>query len=314
MKSQNRTLSLFLGILAAFVSLSCGEETKKVYLLEETRVVAMQFLKDPGGTTSTSGCAADAYVQQFPLRPGDNMFLRIVVLSPEGDDPAFQLTGVTQFVGVGARSGARGPDRLDNVTASVQNLFQFTEAPTLACVRQTTPIVVKEFVYTFTVPGIDKLTQVFAQSGGIPYFTLNYKGTGKSRTDTGFLTFPVFPNPGDDGVWNSLKTNGATDVEIALLKKQAQTNTPPKIESIDVANPALSSGSENDIEVKIAGDDNDEGAKSRVQWYVSKGKINNVRSAKIKWKPDFAGKVSAVAVVRDLQGGVDFKLKTVDSN
>jgi hypothetical protein len=66
------------------------------------------------------------------------------------------------------------------------------------------------------------------------------------------------------------------------------------------------SGQKLDLELLLTGTDPDEGAKARVQWFVTRGKLGNQRSRKTSWDAKSSGTAGAFGVVRDLQGGLDY--------
>jgi hypothetical protein len=90
----------------------------------------------------------------------------------------------------------------------------------------------------------------------------------------------------------------------ANLKRQARLNTPSAITSISPKN-GSKTGLTFDLEAKLSADP-DPQAKARLQWFVTKGKLRNESAKKTKWELKDAGPAAAVAVYRDLQGGVDY--------
>ena len=50
------------------------------------------------------------------------------------------------------------------------------------------------------------------------------------------------------------------------------------------------------------------------QWYVNSGEVSNDQAVTTKWNPQRMGNVSSVFVIRDLSGGVDYKVGTYSAH
>ena len=73
-------------------------------------------------------------------------------------------------------------------------------------------------------------------------------------------------------------------------------------------------GSPVDLSLSLSAADPDSGAKRRVQWYLSRGELENQADSSTKLTFSGSEPLTAVGVVRDLQGGLDFAWTTFSSN
>ena len=323
----------FMVVLAsALLGQSCGDRAKELYLVEETRVPAVQFWTESARTegqncteftdAANSASAVKTVCQQFPLRPGKTGFVRFLVLAPAGETPEIEITKLTKFATAVGTSGGTGAGSLGAAGLSSSdvdvNLLQLKKSSVYSKVLLETPLRVEEVVMEFTVPGPTALVELFKDSGGLPGLNLIYVARAKKgRSDEGSLSFYILPDPkapaADVSSWESFQ--GVAPVAIppdllARLKKSSATNLAPVLSSISPVEGATV-GQDSTLELQIAKNDTDENAKSRVQWFVSKGEVKAQNSRKTEWQIKDAGKQFAVGIVRDLQGGVDYKFTTV---
>jgi len=318
--------------VAALVSLAgCGDRVQ-LYELEGVRIPVAQFFLEQTAAAAAAdasaaagkkqvGCAkwADGktYCQQYPVYTGIDarkFKLRFVAVSPEGQATDFSVSRLTRFALAPGAAAVRAGDAAEVLTDAQFKKWGFKKDAFNSKVVGTKALRVEEIVYDFTVPGLGELLK---ERNPSPILALDYTATPKdgARIEEGFVTFFVYPDPADDAAWTTLGNLGAQAgfkaEDLATLRKTAKRNTPPVATGI-TPKAGESSGKKLDIEFSLAGSDFDEGAKSRVQWFTTRGKLGNQRARKTSWDTEGEGPAGAFVVVRDLQGGQDYKFTHVE--
>ncbi|MEY3901736.1 MAG: hypothetical protein RL189_1042, partial [Pseudomonadota bacterium] len=178
---------------------------------------------------------------------------------------------------------------------------------------------IEEHTVSFNTPTAELLLSEALSEGWLPLYTLEYEATieGSSyRTDRGSFTFTIVaaPQAGGGG-------SGAPQTDSARCLAQAfsgsgtsTTNTAPVIQGISPAQGSKVAGSPVDLSLSLSAADPDSGAKRRVQWYLSRGELENQADSSTKLTFSGSEPLTAVGVVRDLQGGLDFAWTTFSSN
>lgn len=317
-------------VFTAFALNSCADSEKKLYLLEEVRTPVLQFYEqvETSAAEGRRGCidldvdgdaVAEKWCQQFPLRPEATVLLRLVGLSPPGAPVSASITSIRQFVNLplGTSRGARLSAATAVNSKEVQpESLSLQERPNLARTLVEEPLRLQEFYFTLKLPSVDDLFAGFEAGGSLPGYTVAYEATSPDhRNDAGAVSFFVLPDPEKSDLYDGLLNQGgdariSPDV-VEQIKKQARTNTPPEMSEVAANAAAARKDKELEISFTLLGDP-DEGAKQRVQWFVTNGELEAEASAKTKWIPKKSGNAGLIAMVRDLQGGVDFRFLTLN--
>ena len=291
---------------------SCGDNPKSLSLVEQVRVPVAQFFQEvnPDQAKGRVGCETfldnKTYCQQYPLRFGTKALVRFVTISKTTQKPTLKITSL-QKLSIRPQEQSVvtsfSNDKVELSFLKVKAEESFTQ------VLQEKGLRVQSFVYSLEIPSLDTFV---SQRTTVPAFNLNYLASAKgSPNDEGYLTFYVYPDSKDESTWAGLKEqakkNGLDASFLDLIRTQSGTNTPPRIETLTPKS-GVKQGAETELSLSLAGVDNDKGAKSRLQWFVSSGEINLQRAKAIKWKKRNTSEVGGVfVVVRDLQGGSDFR-------
>jgi hypothetical protein len=318
-KNQNQFARLCFGWvgpsawfgLTAWVGLtSCGDRPKELSLLEEVRVPVAQFLQevDAAQVGTRKGCEVlsdgKTYCQQYPLRFGQRFLLRYVVISPLDQKPKFELTKM-ELLGV-RRQGESVVSSVGQQKVPLDSL-KLKKLDPLSSALQEKGMRVEQVVYELEIPNLDSYV---SQRAIAPSYLLSYKATvpGKPE-DTGQVSFFVYPDANDNDTWNSLKNlakqNGLDATLLDVLRRSAKTNTPPQVKEL-LPKSGEKVGGTIDLEITL-GTDADKDARTRIQWFTTNGEISKKRAKETEWKSEGDGPLGAFVVVRDLQGGMDFK-------
>jgi hypothetical protein len=312
------------GFVASLLMVSgCGGDDSPFYVVDTLRSPVLQLLQKPtGAADGRAGClrlptasagAEETWCQQFPVRPDQGLLLRVVVLAPESTAAIkVVLTEMKQVRNPLASAQPARIGALSERNAKPINLdvFAVQELEGLAKVVTTAPLRLEERFFSLTIPSAESLISELRESGSLPAYSLSYEASAEGvRTDRGFVSFVVLPEPGspviDALVDGSLGGEPLSPEARETLVSASRTNTPPQFLSIVPDGGSLGAGSENSIEVAL-GVDQDPDAKSRIQWFVTSGEMTGSVSSRPKWKPEKSGPGMAFAMVRDLQGGSDF--------
>lgn len=316
-------------VFAAFALSSCADSEKELYLLEEVRTPVLQFYEQVDASVSEGrvGCIdldvdddalAEKWCQQFPLRPEAAVLVRMVGLSPPGGLISASITSIRQFVNLplGVSRGARLSVANEvNSTEVLPETLSFQARPKLARTLIEDPMRLQEFYFTMQLPTVDDLFAGFEAGGSLPGYTITYEATSPDhKNDRGAVSFIVLPDPAKSDIYDSL-LNQAGDARISLevvnqIREQARTNTPPEMSELMADASAARKDNEMEISFTLKGDPDDD-SKQRVQWFITNGELEAEVSAKTKWIPKKSGDAGLIAVVRDLQGGVDFQFRTL---
>ncbi|MEY4065514.1 MAG: hypothetical protein RIR26_1722 [Pseudomonadota bacterium] len=311
--------AVFLSVpfaLSLFAASGC-RPSRNFYVIEEIRVPALQVLQKVDTPPADGHCfeyAGESVCQQYPLRPGKKYYLRMLALAPQGSQPA-QLK-FTRLQRAQLKTTLTRESSCESVVDALRRQ-QFVdvplssvgldEAPMTAVVKQDSPMRVEEHSVSFTSPERDALDGGFFSSGFLPLFRLEYTATsGALREDKGAFTFSIVPEIQNSGFQDLPKCfAGALQGTLSPVD-----NKPPVISQIAPATGQQVDGASAPLEIKLSGNDTDADAKQRIQWYVSRGELENQRAAATKLEFSGAEPLTAVGIVRDLQGGVDFAFTT----
>jgi hypothetical protein len=294
--------------------LSCNDSKFKFYLINKLRTPVAQIWIQ-GTDEKKPGCenfeGVGVLCQQFPLRPTSKMFLSFIVLSPEGSSaPTIKLDSLKSIGSSLSSSLSSGTSATGLETDVPLSQFGLENTPFAPLTKniQTGPIRIDRVTFALETPSADIILNQ-AAAGGFPNFVLRYTSTSDAFSDNGLLSLQVFPEP-QDPIWESISnlalSRGIPQEFIEKWRRDAITNTPPKLERVDPAE-VVALGKDTDIEVYHTTQDQDPNAKKRVQWFFTQGEILNEHSSKTKFKAKEGGMVGGFVMVRDLQGGVDFK-------
>ncbi|MEN9529355.1 MAG: hypothetical protein RI932_1228 [Pseudomonadota bacterium] len=331
-----RPLSYLLMCAPLTVLLLSCQPGRKFYVLEEIRVPAMQILQKFDSVQAGRHCfelSGETVCQQYPLRPENKYYFRMLGLAPGGSQPlAIKLTRLQRaqlvqkspeediraaFTRIQSDPNLSEEQCLQELEKAISvqfvdapfELFGLSIDPLPSIVRQENPMRVEEHVVSFTTPQRATLEAEVLSAGKLPLFKIDYTATsGDLRADKGALTFAVVAETQQGG-------GGATNFSKCLSgffigNSNSSTNTAPYITAITPTRGSEIAGSPQELRLELAGLETSAGAKQRVQWYLSRGELNNQRAATTELT--FSGKeaLTAVGIVRDLQGGVDFAWTT----
>jgi hypothetical protein len=312
-------------LLMGFIFSGCSGDEDPYYTVKEVRTPVLQLMQKVSSPSESSSGSANCielatasdgalerWCQQYPVRPDGQLLLRFVLLSPEGGSNTVQLESIRRLqnlssAGRGARIGAA--TSLNTRPVALAD-FEPTELTTLNKTVLESPLRIEERYFLLKLPSAESLIAEFLKSGALPGFTLSYQSKNPLfREDRGLVSFTLLPDPSSplfEAAANGQIGDGqASAADIENARKLSATNVPPKIVGMTPDGGALASNSETRLELTLQSDP-DAGAASRVQWFVSSGKITNSVSRRPKWKPEKSGSVVAFAMLRDLQGGSDF--------
>lgn len=325
---SKRALPVFVGGAAALVLLSC-RAGRNFYVLEEIRVPAMQSLQKLDSPEEGQHCfdlGNERVCQQYPLRPAQKTILRFLAIAPATPQPLtlriskLQRAKLPQLLNQNSDCNtileAAAKVRNNDIALSALGLqdVQWSRQ-----VRQESPMRVEEHTLTFNTPTADLLLSEALSEGWLPLYTLEYEASvqdGSFRKDRGVFTFTIVtaPQAGGGG-------SGAPQTDSARCLAQAfsgsggaTTNTPPVIQAISPTQGSKVAGSPVELSLSLSAADPDAGARRRAQWYLSRGELENQADASTKLSFSGSEPLTAVGVVRDLQGGLDFAWTTFSPN
>lgn len=327
-QTLRRLLSLATAAPAIVVVVSACQPGRNFYVLEEIRVPAMQVLQKVDAAVEGKHCfsfSGETVCQQYPLRPGQKFHFRMLALAPGGSQPIkIKFTKLK-------RSKLTVPfDQLNSTSVSCDALLTEVDVPlnTLglpddflqSSVKQETPMRVEEQSVSFTLPEKSVFDSELLSSSLLPLYRIEYEATsGSLRTDKGSLTFPVFAeaqstgsNPPNSGT--SSNASGCLGAVLGSLSTaSSNTNTPAVAPSIASVTPAMNevvAGSPLNLQMNLTQTATSSTARRRIQWYITRGELENQRAASTELKFSGSEPLTAVGIVRDLQGGVDFAWTT----
>lgn len=319
-KSRWMPLSAVLALIVG-LSVSC-RPGRNFYVIEELRVPAMQVLQKVDAPLSDKHCfdfSGEKVCQQYPLRPGQKYYFRLLALAPAGSQPV-QL----KFTKLKRTKLSRPVSELNSSEISCDSLFTEVDASLASLglsdsvlqstVKQETPLRVEEHVVSFTLP--DKTvfdTELFAESL-LPLYRIEYEASsGNLRADKGSLTFPVVSESQASGSQSQTSSNAAACLSAVLSGvPSVSANVAPSILSLTPGQNEVVGGSPVTLQMNFG--DTASAGRRRVQWYISRGELQNQRSSSTELKFSGSEPLTAVGIVRDLQGGVDFAWSTFSAN
>jgi hypothetical protein len=314
------TAGFSIPVLFSLLLASGCRPSPTFYVIESIRVPALQVLQKVDAPTAAGHCfdyAGETVCQQYPLRHAKKYHLRMLALAPAGSQPlqlkftrlqrAQLKTTLTRDSSCESIADALRQQQFVDVPLSSVGL---NDAPLASTVKQESPLRVEEHSVSFTSPERTELDAGFFTSGFLPLFRLDYTATSAGlRDDKGTFTFTIVPEVQNTGGADLPQCfTGALQGTLATVD-----NTPPVITQITPATGQVLEGVKAELAIKLLGTDSDSGAKQRVQWYVSRGELENQRAAATDLEFSGTEPLTAVGIVRDLQGGVDFAFTTFSS-
>ena len=316
----------FFSIFVILLMNSCSDTDNSYYRINKVRVVASLF---QNSTVFPSGITSNTSTQQFPLRLTNSStscattHFYIVAISPTSETPTITINGIVLFaIGGNYLSGGAGACGVSAGTTGTNIASSFFFSSSTSTAIQTTPFRVTLFDYTVNCSNLTEtnLTSYMNQVGDIPGFQLSYTVNTGSSSDQGFYSFYFLPDP-TASWWSSTSFPSAvsSSKKTSIQNGLAVTNNPIQISSISPTGSTISGGNDNSINANITipsipsprdSSNSIFSAKSRVQWYVTSGNLNLDTSASTTWNPSVGSGNSAggFVIVRDLLGGVDFKI------
>ncbi len=319
-------LQLVILVFAGSVLFGCQGPESSYFQIRKTRAVAAVFQNSP--LVSGSGLLLDSTAsQQFPLRLRTsstscaNTHLYFVVLSPSNEIPALSFQKITVFplgsLYLSHGGGARGaPFGTQGKSVAVTDFFGNLRINTV----QTDPFRVTVFDYQVMCDylTLSNLESFINRIQDIPGFLLNYTASSLQSQDQGFFSFYFLPEP-TDVWWNappaplSLNMDRTDKIKNGL----AVTNNPLQITGLMPNGNQVFGQQENALTLSLNSpvlppQRNSQlfQPRQRIQWYVSHGNLLLDTAAQTRWNPDQGPqiRVGGFVVVRDLLGGIDFKL------
>lgn len=323
------TSRLTLLVVGALALTSC-RAGRNFYVLEEIRVPALQSLQKVDAAIDGQHCFdlnGEKVCQQYPLRPAEKIHFRFLALAPSTTAPMtmsvakLKRAKLPQLLDANSDCEAilKAAAKIQNVEVPVSTLG-LSEASWRRELKQETPMHIEEHVLTFNTPAFETLLNEALVAGWLPLFTLEYDAKIEGdvfRADRGAFTFVIASAPQGNAGGG---TNGGTSDSARCLAKAfagngtTTTNTAPFIKSMSPAAGSKAIGSPFDLQMTLSDADPDDGAKRRVQWYLSRGELENQRAASTRLTFSGSEPLTAVGVVRDLQGGLDFSWTTFTGN
>ncbi len=273
-----------------------GSKGNELYRLTKTRVVAAQVFRQqaqagPGdvGCKSLPGDTVSVYCLQYPVRPGTTVQVQFLLLAPSDPQAQFSLVGLQQAP---VQPGALAVDI---------PLTGFTKNNALSVVHQSSPVFVQSIVYDLAAPSV-----ALTPEGAPPplYYSVSYEVQSLFPVDRGFFAYHVLPEA-TDPQWTAL-TSVLPASLTALLAPWLGTNVPSVVAGVsssagtDVSRPTS-------FTLDLASSNPSPRAKSRIQWYVTQGDLDNEHASPAEYTPQSGGgPAGAVGVIRDLIGGADW--------
>ena len=328
----------FLIFPAVFIC-ACGDKADPYYVVDKVRTPLSQFYyvsATPGSQgcsyanfTPPGGTYGDQLCQQFPLRPGGNNYLKFLVIAPEGHIPTVTLNSVKMFdlnlLNGSSGQGARGvaPSIVaaaTDISSMALGQFGFSGAPQINNIQHS-PLEIDEVIWRITSLTQAQYAAYANQIQALPGFILSYttSATNDGHLDSGYMTFFVLPDPaiaaGTGLSWAELQARFTfTPSNLTQAIFLSNLNVPIQINGISPAsntsinanrdNPISASFTPNPIPYSFA----------TGQWYVNSGEVSNDQAVTTNWNPQRSGNVSSVFLMRDLSGGVDYKVGTYSAN
>jgi len=339
LKSSNRSKNTIAlrsvsvwGITALSAGLLSCRAGRNFYVLEEIRVPALQSLQKvdalPEGRGDCFEHNGEKVCQQYPLRPAQKAVFRFLAIAPASSQPmTLKLTNLQRAKLPQVLTTDSDCETILKAAAKIRNTdfplsaLGLQDAQWTRQVKQETPMRIEEHTISFNTPATQTLLNEALSEGWLPLFTLQYEAKieGSSfRTDSGNFTFTIIAEPQAGGAGGG-NTGGTTDSARCLSRAfagngTATTNTAPFIKTISPAQGSKVAGSPVDLQMTLSDADPDADSKRRVQWYLSRGELENQRDATTKLTFSGSEALTAVGIVRDLQGGLDFAWSTFTAN
>jgi len=314
-------------VLSALGLSSC-QPGRNYYVIEELRVPALQVLQQQESQNDQNRCVeinGENLCQQYPLRFGKNGVLKFLAIAPDRTEPvSIRMTRLQRAKLAQPLSPNAGCVEIFNAvqTRTFEEVplaqMGLSDTPITATVKQESPMRVEEHTVSFNALTQSSVETDLSTSGYLPLFQVEYEATsGTLRADRGYFTFAFVSElplsaTNDQKCLAYLYTGTAPTSLAAALSGPSPdvTNKAPYIKGMSPAQGAVVSGSSQDLKLEFERPDTDPDAKQRIQWYISRGELENKGAASTKIT--FAGSepLTAVGIVRDLQGGVDFAWST----
>jgi hypothetical protein len=337
-KSLRRTIPALLacGTFSALL-LSC-QAGRKFYVLEEIRVPAMQILQKFDSVQAGRHCfefSGDTVCQQYPMRPENKYYFRMLGLAPAGSQPlAIKFTRLQRaqlvqksptedlraaFARIQSDPNLSEGQCLEELEKAISLQFVDVSLDFLglnadalaASVKQENPMRVEEHFVSFTTPQRATLEAEVLSNGKLPLFKIDYSATsGNLRADKGALTFAVVGESLQGGAGGGATPFSKCLSGFFLGNASPSTNTAPYVTAITPTRGSEVGVSPQELRLDLAGVETSTGSKQRVQWYISRGELTNQRASTTELTFSGSEALTAVGIVRDLQGGVDFAWTT----
>ncbi|APJ03824.1 hypothetical protein [Silvanigrella aquatica] len=301
----------------------CSGADNNYYQINKVRVVAslVQSANVFSGTAS----------QQFPIRINNSgctsaQQLNIVVISPTNETPSLTMNNIILFAlgnnylsgGGGARGVAAGTT---GISYTPSTFLQPAAVNPITAV-QTTPFRITVFRYDVQciVTTTNLINNYMAGVSDFPGFQMNYTVSSAISSDQGEYSFYFLPDP-TDSWWSTSNTPSyiSSSKWSQVQKGLAVTNNPIQITSVTPSSSTISGRFQSTITANLNSPSIPSPRDStnpiyaygqRVQWYVSSGNLNLDTASSTTWNPSVSSgtTVGGFVVVRDLLGGVDFKI------
>ena len=318
---------IFYTVLSIFF-ICCSNVDNNYYTINKVRVVAALF---QNSALLSGNSIAGTSSQQFPLRlttstvSCSTTHFYLVAISPSNEIPTITFNSIVLFAlgnnylsgGGGARgvqAGTSGP----NISASI---FFSSLTPTITYIQKN-PYRITVFDYPINCANLttSNLNSYMNQIGDIPGFQLSYSANTGISSDQGFYSFYFLPEP-TDSWWSTTSFPSAvpTAKMVQVQNGLAVTNIPIQITSVLPNGSFIPGNSSTNIVANLSTptipsprDPNNSiyNAELRVQWYVNAGNLDLDTANSTFWNPGLGAgaSVGGFFVVRDLLGGVDFKV------
>lgn len=316
-----------LAIISSLV-LVCCQPGRNYYVLEELRVPALQVLQQYDGQNDQNRCFeinGENLCQQYPLRFDKNVAFKFLAIAPDQSEPVtLRITRLQRAKLAQPLSATAGCLEILNAVRTRAFVdvpltqLGLSDGAIVASVKQESPMRVEEHLASFRAPSKSDVESELASSGFLPLFQIDYEATsGTLRPDQGYFTF-AFVSELPTTATNDEKCRGylftgtaPSSLSDALSgSSPGVTNKAPQISALSPAQGSVVNGSPQELKLDFVRPDTDPDAKQRIQWYISRGELENKGAASTKLTFTGGEPLTAVGIVRDLQGGVDFVWST----
>ena len=314
--------------LVSALALSSCQPGRNFYVIEELRVPALQVLQQQDSQSDQNRCVeidGAQLCQQYPLRFGKNVVFKFLAIAPDRTEPvSLRLTRLQRAKLAQPLSPTAGCLEIFNAvqTRTFEEVplaqLGLSDTPITASVKQESPMRVEEHTASFSAPAQSVVESDLAASGYLPLFQVEYEASsGSLRPDRGYFTFAFVSelpaSASNDQKCLAYLYTGSVPTSLAAAASGMGpdvTNKAPYIKALSPTQDAVVSGSPQELKLEFERPDTDTDAKQRIQWYISRGELENKGAASTKLTFSGSEPLTAVGIVRYLQGGVDFAWST----